>query len=78
MELWYRSANLSPIYSDTGTVEASTSGFGRSVSAIFDERTYIDTLSDIGIKASSAQDFSAPVAVPPLPFPGHYWWSLFN
>ena len=50
----------------------------RSVSAIFDERTYIYTLSDVGMKVSAAQDFSDPVAVLPLPFPNQYWWWVVN
>ena len=46
----------------------------RSVSATWEDRTYIFTLSDVGMKASAAQDFSDPVAVLPLPYPNQYWW----
>jgi uncharacterized secreted protein with C-terminal beta-propeller domain len=46
----------------------------RSVAATWDERTYIYTLSDVGMKASAAQEFSDPVAVLPLPYPNQYWW----
>jgi hypothetical protein len=50
----------------------------RSVAAIFDERTYIYTLSDVGMKVSPAQDFSNPEAVLPLPYTNRYWWWATN
>jgi len=50
----------------------------RSVAAIFEERTYIYTLSDVGMKVSPAQDFSNPAAVLPLPYSNRYWWWVAN
>jgi uncharacterized secreted protein with C-terminal beta-propeller domain len=46
----------------------------RSISAVFDEETFIYTLSDVGMKVSAARDFSTPVAVLPLTYPNRYWW----
>jgi len=46
----------------------------RSVTAIFNELTYIYTLSNIGMKVSAAQEFSGPVTVLPLPCTNRYWW----
>lgn len=46
----------------------------RSLSALLGGETYVYTLSDVGMKVSSAEAFAEPLAVLPLPYPNSYWW----
>lgn len=46
----------------------------RSVSAAVNGETFIYTFSDVGIKASNANDFENPLGVLPLDYPNQYWW----
>ena len=48
----------------------------RSVAGTFEGDAYVYTFSDVGIKVSRADDFSAPIAVLPLPYRNDYWWWL--
>ncbi|MDH3747182.1 MAG: beta-propeller domain-containing protein [Gammaproteobacteria bacterium] len=46
----------------------------RSVSASVNGQTLIYTFSDVGIKASEANDFENALGVLPLNYPNSYWW----
>ncbi|NNJ96314.1 MAG: hypothetical protein HKP12_04070 [Gammaproteobacteria bacterium] len=46
----------------------------RSVSALVDDQTYIYTFSNVGIKASNANDFGTALSDLPLDYPYFYWW----
>ena len=48
----------------------------RSVTATIDDRTYIYTLSSVGMKVSLARDFENAVGVLPLPYRDDYVWLL--
>jgi uncharacterized secreted protein with C-terminal beta-propeller domain len=46
----------------------------RSVSALVGDQTYIYTFSNVGIKASNANDFGTALSVLPLDYTNYYWW----
>jgi hypothetical protein len=46
----------------------------RSVSALVDDQTYIYTFSNVGIKASNANDFGTELSYLLLDYPAFYWW----
>jgi hypothetical protein len=46
----------------------------RSVSGLVGDQTYIYTFSNVGIKASNANDFGTSLSVLPLEYTNFYWW----
>ena len=46
----------------------------RSVSGLVGDQTYIYTFSNVGIKASNANDFGTALSILPLDYTNVYWW----
>ena len=64
---------VSTVFCDDGTYLESANP-RRAVAASFGGSTYVYTVSDVGVKASDADDFANPVAELPLTYPNNYWW----